>query len=173
MSVVHEFMARMKERRDRSDGGLPRTIEVDDGVVRVHVRLLDEDRFTFLLDRIEVVRLAPGPDGSVENRVTAQAEFLPKRLTYLLEDLTVTELDHPHDRAQLRSTAPDLRDGASCFYEVILDQGRAVSLVRCRYDQTSGVKSTTPLVMTIEILGRVLDDLIAALWVEPLFSRSA
>lgn len=165
MSIVNELMARISERRDRLGGSLPQRIEVDDGTVRSCVQLLEADRFTYLLDRIEVELLTPPHEGTPYDRVTAQAEFLTKRLTYLLEPLMVVELDRTHDRAQLRSTLPDTRGGASSFYEIILHGGRAVSLVRYRHEQLSGVKSTTPLVVTAEVLARLLDDLIAALWV--------
>lgn len=166
MSVVDEILVRVSERRDRSNGSATQAIQVDDGKVRAHVRLRDADRFTCLLDRVEVARLVPSPhEGTTVDRVTAQAAFLTTRLTYLLEHLTVTELDQTHGLAQLRSTTPDTRDGVRCFYEVTLERGAALSLVRYRHEPVSGVKSSIPLVMTTEVLVRVLDDLTAALWV--------
>ncbi len=100
------------------------------------------------------VRRAP-----VQGDVAAWAQHIAQGTSGLLESVRVVEVDIPHDRALLRSTAPSEKDGKISYYEVIL-QGKWSAVVR-RYEGafTSGKREQIPFVLTNEVLTNWVDTL--------------
>ncbi len=88
---------------------------------------------------------------------------LAARLTYLMEPLVVLEVDAEAGEAELRSQNPTARADRRSFYEVRLRRQGALQLHRVAFDDASRRRSTVPCQMTVEVLERLADDLVASL----------
>lgn len=86
------------------------------------------------------------------------ATDLASRLAYLSEPIRVLELDTLARQVQLRSFPPkSIADGVE-YFEIQLSQSGAVTLRR--YRQVTGQSRVeVPATMTLETLGRAIDDL--------------
>jgi CheY-like chemotaxis protein len=88
------------------------------------------------------------------------AASLANRLAYLSEPIRVLELDALARQAQLRSFPPKSITDVVEYFEIQLSQNGAATLRR--YRQVSGQSRVeVPATMTLETLGRVVDDLAA------------
>ena len=88
---------------------------------------------------------------------------LAARLTYLMEPLVVLEVDAEAGEAELRSRNPTARDDRRSFYEVRLRRQGALQLQRIAIDEASRRRTTVPCQLTVEVLERLADDLVASL----------
>jgi len=99
------------------------------------------------------------------NADTAQlsriADRLAARLTYLLEPLRVVEIDGHAGAVQMRSHPPYQRDKQSRYYEVLIQRGGSISLVR--YERQAG-QGRAPIAATVtrEVFHRLAEDFAAA-----------
>lgn len=84
---------------------------------------------------------------------------LAGRITYLLEPLRLLEVSE--HQALVRSAPPTLGDEANEYYELWLehdDEGTAVDVQRYRYEKETRTRTVTPLQLTWETTGRLLND---------------
>lgn len=99
------------------------------------------------------------------NAETAQlsriADTLASKLTYLLEPLRVVEIDGNAGAVQMRSYPPYQRDKQTKYYEVLVQRGGSISLVR--YERQPG-EPRQPIAahVTEEVFYRLADDFAAA-----------
>jgi hypothetical protein len=89
------------------------------------------------------------------------ADQLASRLTYLLEPLRVIEVDGQAGAVQMRSHPPYQRQEQTRYYEVLVQRGGSVSLLR--YERQPGEPRTAiPATVTEEVFFRLADDFAAA-----------
>jgi hypothetical protein len=88
---------------------------------------------------------------------------LAARLTYLMEPLVVQEVDAEAGQAELRSQAPTPRGEHRSFYEVRLRREGSLRLRRIGFDDATRRRQVVPCQMTLEVLERLADDLVASL----------
>jgi hypothetical protein len=130
-------------------------VAVDDG--RFEIVLVEVDSLacafksvTLYTHRLVGARLA---------QLRPLAESLGKRLSYLLEDVQLLEVDREVNRILMRSVPP-LQDaeGAS-YYELLIGRGE---MRLCRYQKTPGTaRRVIPAKVTREVLQRIAADLVA------------
>jgi len=99
-----------------------------------------------------------GPAGSgvpLSERASAMAD----RLTGLMENIRVIEVDAGAEVAVLRSSAPAVRGDAKHYYEVKVTPTVA-NLKRYRTESGSNSRESIGYALTHEVLAKVADDLI-------------
>ncbi|MFO0951718.1 MAG: hypothetical protein U0835_11335 [Isosphaeraceae bacterium] len=104
----------------------------------------------------------PGPDARTPDELHAWAGRIASRVTYLMEPLVVLEHDREAGELEMRSQAPTVRQGRRAFYEVRLRADGSLSLGRVVYDEAARARQDVPSQMTLEVLERLADDLVAA-----------
>jgi hypothetical protein len=95
------------------------------------------------------------------SQLTRIADRLASKLTYLLEPLRVIEVDGQAGAVQMRSHPPYQRQQQTRYYEVLVERGGSLSLVR--YERLPG-QSRTRLAATVtrEVFHRLAEDFAAA-----------
>ena len=90
------------------------------------------------------------------------AEALSQRVTYLLEDIGLLELDPDAGQVLIRSTPPQKQGGTTSFYEVLLKShaGGNFSLKRYESTSTTGGRQPIDLHTTHELLRKLIVDLV-------------
>ena len=89
------------------------------------------------------------------------ADALASKLTYLLEPLRVVEVDGNAGAVQMRSHPPYQRDKQTKYYEVLVQRGGSLSLVR--YERQPGeARQAISAHVTEEVFYRLADDFAAA-----------
>jgi hypothetical protein len=107
----------------------------------------------------------PALSGAGPDVLKKWAEDLCARVTYLLEQIGPLEIDIEGKQVLIRSKAPDKRDNATAFYEILLQsQGAGLfTLRRYRRDGKSAPREHVDLRTTHELLEKLADDLIATI----------
>ncbi|NOX36942.1 MAG: hypothetical protein GXO78_05335 [Calditrichaeota bacterium] len=125
------------------------------------VKFKDIDKYGIVVDYISIQKLSPILDvDEINRRLEQQADAIQKRITYLLEDFKLIEIDRMSKRAQLRSYPPYKKENSKYFYEIVLDEGVKIHFQRYQYsmDEKRYEKITSQL--TLEIFARLIDDLV-------------
>lgn len=158
MELGKEFLKAIKNRSGQN-AAFPemhsQTIKTE--ALQLDVTVTDADRLSCQLESLYLRKTEQeGPDLT---RVKSQASQLERTITYLLEDIALIELDPFDYQAQLKSEVPRSEGDSISYYELLLDKGDALSLVRTRYDKESGTKTRVPMTFTSEVAERLLGDL--------------
>ncbi len=141
----------------RPDGPGRQTLDVPAHGWTATVTADGTDTVGCLAWEMTLARTAPTPDGLT---LTGWADGAAKRVTGLLERLTVIEVDELHAAATLRSDVPTERGEKAGFYEVTLHGTTRASLTRWQADKSAGGKRTrVPFAVTHEALAKVAGDL--------------
>jgi hypothetical protein len=106
--------------------------------------------------QVEPLNLSTEELRSWGNRIAA-------RVTYLMEPLVVLEVDAEAGKADLKSQAPTPRGEFRSYYEGTLYRAGGLLLRRITFDETSRQRRPVDCQMTIEVLERLTDDLVASL----------
>jgi hypothetical protein len=106
--------------------------------------------------QVDPVDLSPQALRAWGNRLSA-------RLTYLMEPLVVLEVDAEAGKATLRSQNPTSKGDRRSFFEVQLYREGGLHLHRVAFDETTRVRKVVDSQMTLEVLERLTDDLVASL----------
>ncbi len=95
-------------------------------------------------------------------RIQEISTTLAKKLTYLLEPVAPIESDAEGCVVQLRSQPPHRVENSHAYYELLVRRGGTISLRR--FTKSGGTpREEVPASVTREVLGRLLDDLVAAI----------
>ena len=90
------------------------------------------------------------------------SQALTSKLTYLLEPIGMVEADEDRCSVQLRSSPPQKGEDCTSYYELMVRRGGDITL--SRYIKKSGqLREIVPAQVTREVLGRLADDLVAAI----------
>jgi hypothetical protein len=142
-------------------GPLPCLVEAEAGPSRLGLNLTAQGPVGLAFD---------GLDYALTGRAELSAEALrgwgdrlAARLTYLMEPLVVLEVDAQAGEADLRSQAPTPRGDRRSFYEVRLRREGNLHLQRVAFDVATRRRQVIPCQMTLEVLERLTDDLVASL----------
>jgi hypothetical protein len=126
--------------------------QAESGVLLAEVRA---DTFSVVVRsfRFQSATLA---DATTE-QLSRIADRLAAKLTYLLEPLRVVEVDGQAGAVQMRSHPPYQKGPEKRYYEVLVERGGNLSLVR--YERQPG-QARTPIDahFTIEVFYRLADD---------------
>ena len=106
--------------------------------------------------RVEPLNLSTEALRAWGNRVAS-------RVTYLMEPLVVLEVDAEAGVADLKSQAPTPRGELRSYYEVTLFRHGGLSLMRIGFDETTRRRKPVEGQMTVEVLERLTDDIVASL----------
>jgi hypothetical protein len=100
---------------------------------------------------------------AIPEELQAWAACIAERVSGLLEPLTLIEVDQPLGKALLRSRAPTVRDGKSCYYELFLERTSitAANLRRYAGDRQLGEKrEAVPFVLTHDAIVKLVTDIV-------------
>lgn len=138
-------------------GGRNLRARADNGTLEVAIANADTMSVAFNSFVFQSDRLA-GADTALLSRI---ADQLASELTYLLEPLRVVEVDGNAGAVQMRSHPPYQRDKQARYYEVLVQRGGSLSLVR--YERLPGEpRKAIPANVTEEVFYRLADDFAAA-----------
>jgi len=140
---------------------MPQVVEADAGSARLALNLTARGPVGIAFDGLDFA-LTDRADLSAD-ALRAWGERLAARLTYLMEPLVVLEVDAQAGEADLRSQAPTPRGELRSFYEVRLRREGSLKLRRVAFDVASRRRMAVPCQMTVEVLERLADDLVASL----------
>jgi hypothetical protein len=134
--------------------------QVVDGNVTLSLQILQIDPLGLAFEGLilESPRLANTPT----KELTAVADQLAAKLTYLLEPLRVIEIDGTAGAVQMRSSQPSQRSDRSSYYELLVRRGGSIAFERYE-KQPSLSRSVIPAILTREVLFRLVSDMQAAL----------
>lgn len=137
--------------------------ELWDGM-RLHAEFHEIDKLSLQLRFFEAAVDNPPPPTSVDReRLRRQADAIKQRVSYLLEDFRVIELDEQNGLAQLRSVPPALEQRSICYYEILLRGNHSLSLCRYEASGTPSTRRVVPASVTQEAFARLCDDFVAVL----------
>ena len=159
MSLSRKIADAVENRPRPTEGGYPCLTEVE----------TDSNRLALTLTACGPVGLAfEGLDFATLDRLDLSSaalkswgDRLAARLTYLMEPLVVLEVDAQAGEAELRSRNPTLRADQSAYYEVRLRSEGSLKLRRVSFDATTRRRASMPCQITVEVLERLSDDLVA------------
>lgn len=126
-------------------------VQASDGNLRMEVKLADWGRLGCLLDTL---RLEKRPGG----QLNLQPKEIAAQVTYLGERLEIIENEGEAGRVILRSSPPR-RDGEVIrFFEVVLNRGKDVSLMRYEYDPQVSQRVQVHMPLSRDTLQRLVRD---------------
>lgn len=144
------------------DGGYVIEEEIDS--MRVTAEIQDFDKFSCIVKSLSVTRAqAPPASVSLKELLRRQAAEIERRITYLLENFRLLEMDEFNCLAQVRSAAPHQKNGEKFYYEVFLQHGIGAAFSRYRQSRGADNRELVPCQLTQETFERLVDDLVATL----------
>jgi hypothetical protein len=135
--------------------------EVGDGI-HLTLEIQDSDKYGALVRQLSARRDA-GRRQSLTRLLREQAAEIERRLTYLLEDFRLIELDETAGTAQIRSGTPYRDTDALHYYEILLAGGNTLTCTRYQKTGKNGGREIEPCYFTEQMLARVCDDIAAVL----------
>src|SRR3954463_12197287 len=140
---------------------MPQVVEAEAGAARLALNLTARGPVGIAFDGLDFA-LTDRADPPA-HALRAWGERLAARLTYLMEPLVVLEVDAQAGEAELRSQAPTPRGELRSFYEVRLRREGSLHLQRIAFADATRRRQVVPCQMTVEVLERLADDLVASL----------
>ncbi len=131
------------------------TLEEEGLRVRYRVEAADQVGCAVVGLRVEDLRDAARDADALR----AWAGRVAGRVTYLMEEIAVVEVDAAGESALLRSASPDRRGEARAYYEVVLRRSGVLTLTRYRYQNGDRGRTEIPCLLTLEVFERLVDDL--------------
>jgi|GEM_PF-2480290 len=128
-------------------------------------KVLDNSRLGSALHSLTV--WSRPPESLNGTSITDQAAAIARQVTYLVESLTVLEHDRAGQRALLRSAPPRETADAVEYFEGWLTREASgtlsFSLHRYRHGNNDLSRQAVPIILTHEVLERLVDDLASIL----------
>lgn len=131
--------------------------------VTLHLDVSAVDRLSCALSELRIV--APHLSAAGFAALTAWAQKLCARITYLLEQIGPIELDPNAGNVLIRSDPPDRQSAGAHYYEILLQNEGAGHFTLRRYSTQKGSPGRTPvdLYLTHEVLDKLVNDLVDSL----------
>jgi hypothetical protein len=145
----------------RNDGGTMALV-VASPTAQATLTYGDQDRYSVTFRSLEV-RATGGVSDALD--LTARAEVVAQRLTFLEEQLALVEMLHDEQTVQLRSAAPQ-REGHDLWYwEVTVQSGAQPAATIGRYHWAPGMieRESIAYPATFSLVARITDALDTAL----------
>lgn len=158
MSLSQKIAAALDARPD--NGALPCDVTVEDQPNRMSLHLTACGPVGLALDGLDFATTARSEWSDAE--LSAWAERIASRVTYLMEPLVVIEHDRLGGEIELRSHVPTARGDQRAYYEVRLNRQGTLRLARVAFDEAARARRPAGCQMTREVLERLADDLVAS-----------
>ena len=159
MSLSRKIAAALEARRD--PGTVPGELTIDESPHRLTLRLTAAGPVGLAFDALEFQTAAR--DAWPLEALRAWGDRLAARVTYLMEPLSVLEADPTGGQVVLRSQAPTPRGDHHSFYEVRLGREGTLQFGRVTFDEETRRRRPASSQMTLEVLERLADDLVASI----------
>jgi len=128
------------------------------------VKFKDIDKYGIVLDYISISKATPIMDLDIINKkLESDSNKIQTKITYLLEDFKLIELDRMNKRAQLRSYPPYEEEDSKYYYEIVLDEANRVHFQRYQYSSSNKRYEKITCQLTLEIFERLINDLVSTL----------
>lgn len=128
------------------------------------IRFKDIDKYGIVLDYISISKATLIMDVDIINKkLESDSNEIQNKITYLLEDFKLIELDQMSKRAQLRSYPPYKEEDSKYFYEIVLDEANRIHFQRYQYSSNSKRYEKITSQLTLEIFERLINDLVSIL----------
>lgn len=132
-----------------------------EGEFHFQVKFKDIDKYGIVLDYISISKATPIMDVDIINKkLESDSNEIQKKITYLLEDFKLIELDRMNKRAQLRSYPPYREDDSKYYYEIVLDEANRIHFQRYQYSSSNKRYEKITCQLTLEIFERLINDLV-------------
>ena len=119
----------------------------------------DFDKFSFLLENLQIEISKESAEVPLDvDDLKKRAEFLAKKVTYLLENFEVLEIDAVNLKIQLRSISAQDERAALSYFEIIMQGNGSISLARILF--AKGKKQRIPFHLTNEVFEKLLTDVV-------------
>jgi hypothetical protein len=139
-------------------------IEEEMDSMRVTAEILDFDKFSCIVKTLSVTqRQAPPASVSLKELLLRQAAEIERRMTYVLENFRLVEVDEQNYLAQVRSASPYKKSEEKFYYEVLLQHGMGATFARYRQARGAEQRELVACHLTQETFERLVDDLVATL----------
>ncbi len=124
------------------------------------IKIADKDRFTYLFDSIRIANSENQPKMQSEE-LEHRASKLCEKVTYLVEDLDVIEVDSTTGAVLLRSKLVNKdTESISNYFEVTINTDRVVSILRLSYNRRTKKTAAIDFNLTAELTVKILNHLI-------------
>ncbi len=121
----------------------------------------DFDKFSFLMENLQIEISKESAEVPLDvDDLKKRAEFLAKKVTYLLENLEVFEMDAVNLKIQLRSISTQDEQAALSYFEIIMQGNGSISLARILFDKGKKQKQRIPFHLTNEVLEKLINDVV-------------
>lgn len=128
------------------------------------IKFKDIDKYGIVLDYISISKTMPILDTDLINKkLESDASEIQNKITYLLEDFKLIELDRMNKRAQLRSYPPYKEEDSKYYYEIVMDEGNRIHFQRYQYSSKNKRYEKITSQLTLEIFERLVNDLVSIL----------
>jgi hypothetical protein len=128
-------------------------VQASYGELRMEVKLTDWNRLGCLLDKLNL-------EANHGRKLNYHPARIETRVNYLDERLAVIENEGEAGRVILRSKPPRLDGDVCSFFEMVLNQGKALSLVRYKHDPQRRERVRVPAPLSRDTLDRLIRDLV-------------
>jgi len=156
-SLVKAELERLSRKGSRFEAPEAVTIEAAGGRLRIELDQVDGIGCSLRQLGLQTKRLADAEP----TRLRELADHLADQVNYLLEPLSVCEIDAESASAQIRSTPPHREGRQVGYYEILVQRGGQVRL--CRYEAAAGEpRRPVPGLLTREVVARLASDIVAA-----------
>ncbi len=158
------LLRRLREEQDKGIYADPRQklyyVSHQEGEFQFQVRFQEVEKVGIVLDYISIAKEPPIQDvEEINRRLDEQADAVQKRITFLLEDFKLIEMDSQNKRAQLRSYPPYKEEDSRYYYEIVLDEGTRVHFQRYQYSSKQRRYEKVTSQMTVESFTRLINEL--------------
>ncbi|GAB4335275.1 MAG: hypothetical protein Kow0037_14950 [Calditrichia bacterium] len=134
------------------------------GKCSVQIKYKEIGSLGILLDSVVMKRGEAVLDLEEQHRrLEKMAHEVQERLTYLLEDFRLLELDRLNKKAQLRSYPPHQDEDSKYYYEIVIDEAVQIHFQRYQFNRKTRRYEKIASQLTLEVFERLLDDLWAIL----------
>lgn len=168
MNYGRVILQKLLDERERSTEGKSKDkftiLQHNENELKFQVKFKDIDKYGIVLDYISISKSTPVMDVDIINKkLESNSNEIQNRITYLLEDFKLIELDRMSKRAQLRSYPPYKEEDSKYFYEIVLDEANRVHFQRYQYSSKSKRYEKITSQLTLEIFERLVIDLVSIL----------
>ncbi|MFQ5864184.1 MAG: hypothetical protein ACE5IW_03035 [bacterium] len=149
----------IKENQKSIGGEIDKFIFDDDfDDIHLRVEIEDFDRFSFQIGKLELKNTAKFKVVKLTaDGLKKRAEDLAAKVTYLLENLALVELDSVNLLAQIRSVSPYEEIDLLTYYEIIIDSQGSIRFGRFQ-QHPSQPRLQIPFKLTEDVFERLIDD---------------
>ncbi|MCZ6676101.1 MAG: hypothetical protein O7E52_02500 [Candidatus Poribacteria bacterium] len=163
--MSHQLIQQIEQLRDTfetKDKEPSVRVSTQSDTVQISAQLADVDRLGYLLTAVEAQRLDENRSAGIEievSQVEERVEMLLEKISYLTETLTLVEKTEDFSRVLIRSATPEKREDGIHYYELTLEAGRSLRMIRQCYDLKARRRKVLPFPLSKGVFERLVTDL--------------